>query len=364
MRFAKTVVLIAVTQLLVGCVEFTHLTRERSLGNWANNDEGTDTTGEGISGKVFFIDAKQRGIFVTSKAVCAEPSPDALSALAASGKLDVATPQGTSVGAALSLAEAAGSIGLRTQSIQLLRDHMYRVCEAYQGGAISRLTYELLHRRFQTTMVAILAIEQLTGVTKAPTIVLGGNSAAGDAEAMLKLTATRETAAASVETAKIDYDKKATVAANAKSTRDAASVALAAADAAGKPAAQTAFDDAEAKYKTASEELTTADGTLAGRKAALAAVDRAITLAGATSSASASGAVVADPSRGPVNVAAIADAVQKIVHETMTLGNTSDFCVILLSNAAQKGSTIDTEQGVGKACLDILNAGGLRLNFN
>jgi len=38
---------------------------------------------------------------------------------------------------AAALAEQSGSISLRTQSIQLMRDAMYRACEAYLSGGIS-----------------------------------------------------------------------------------------------------------------------------------------------------------------------------------------------------------------------------------
>jgi hypothetical protein len=133
--------------LLAGCAEMTHLTRTRSVSG----------------GDAILIDAKQRGIFTRRDVLCAEPSPDALSAIAASQNMNIGTPKGTTIGQSISIAEAAASIGLRTQSIQLMRDHMYRLCEAYQSGAIGPVGLQLLHRRFQTTMVAILAIEQLTG---------------------------------------------------------------------------------------------------------------------------------------------------------------------------------------------------------
>src|SRR5688572_7845325 len=158
--------LLAGSMIVSGCANMTHLTRTRSMGQ----------QGPGGKNQVFFIDAKQRALFQRQGVVCAEPSPDALSALAASQGLTVATPDGTSVGQSLSIAEAAGAIGLRTQSIQLMRDHMYRVCEGYLSGAVSGITFQLMHRRFQTTVVGILAIEQLTGAMRAPAIVLGGSS--------------------------------------------------------------------------------------------------------------------------------------------------------------------------------------------
>src|SRR5437660_12540805 len=92
--------LACVSQMLVGCAEMTHLTRVRPLRN----------------GTAILVDAKQRGIFEQGGVTCAEPSPDALSALAASQSANVQT-KGTTAAEAVSIAEAAGSIGLRTQSI-------------------------------------------------------------------------------------------------------------------------------------------------------------------------------------------------------------------------------------------------------
>jgi len=119
---------------------------------------------------------------------CAEPSPDALSALAASGGI-AAEVFGKGKGQLqAAVAESAGSIGLRTQSIQLMRDAMFRLCEGYMNDALGNAAFETLHRRFQNSMVAILAIEQLTGVVRAPAITLASTSAVGAADAVADLT--------------------------------------------------------------------------------------------------------------------------------------------------------------------------------
>lgn len=139
------------------------------------------------------IDAKQRAIISivdTSgayKGTCAEPSPDALQATAAalggSGSLskeDITA----AVNLALSSTESAASIGLRTQSIQLLRDAYYRICEGYLSGGLDQVSYDVLQRRFQNHMIALLAVEQLTGVVKAEQVALTSQSVA-DAGAQL-----------------------------------------------------------------------------------------------------------------------------------------------------------------------------------
>lgn len=105
---------------------------------------------------------------LTRRITCSEPSPDALTALAAS--LSGETKAGVNLAAAYS--ENAASIGLRTQSIQLLRDQLYSICQAYANQGVSPYTYQTLLAKNQQNTIALMAIEQLTGVLKAPNIKL------------------------------------------------------------------------------------------------------------------------------------------------------------------------------------------------
>jgi hypothetical protein len=150
------------------------------------------------------IDAKQRSILISTQfrkndnkmisqpIVCAEPSPDALSAIAASAGGSIFTPSGFTAELAGAVSESASSIGLRTQTIQLLRDSFYRLCEGYLSGAIDQDEYLVLQRRYQANMIAILAIEQLTGAIRPPSIVLSSNANAELAEGLDRLLARRE----------------------------------------------------------------------------------------------------------------------------------------------------------------------------
>jgi len=141
------------------------------------------------------IDAKARMILVTDyggkdgnrRVICAEPSPDtavgaAASALAAA---NVATKVDAQVAA--TLAEAVQSVGRRTQSIQLLRDGLYRACEAYLNGAISSDEYRLLLSRISAFAITLVAIDGLTGGQGVPVTAINtkGNakSGAGSADA-------------------------------------------------------------------------------------------------------------------------------------------------------------------------------------
>lgn len=114
------------------------------------------------------------GVAFNERIICAEPSPDALKAIAASGSLsksDVLAISGA-------YQEAKANIGLRTQSIQLLRDQLYSLCQAYANGVISREMYTMYLNRNQRNTVAVLAIEQLTGVTRGSVATVAGNSSA------------------------------------------------------------------------------------------------------------------------------------------------------------------------------------------
>jgi hypothetical protein len=134
------------------------------------------TSAEGAPAAVL-IDAKQRALLsnqvwhqpVKGKAyrtniVCAEPSPDVLSAIAAQAGASFESAA-RSLQAQGGVGEAAANIGLRTQTIQTLRDGFYRVCEAYMNG-LDETQYSIMLRRYQANMIALLAIEQLTGAVR------------------------------------------------------------------------------------------------------------------------------------------------------------------------------------------------------
>ena len=130
--------------------------------NWNSAYRTTDYAG---GGKGVLIDIKQRAILsskVGEQVFCAEPSPDSLSSYAAALNVsykDIAEASG-------GVGESAAFVGLRTQTIQLLRDSLYRLCESYMSGVIDRTKYAFLMSRYQKNMVALLAIEQLTGAAR------------------------------------------------------------------------------------------------------------------------------------------------------------------------------------------------------
>lgn len=108
----------------------------------------------------------------TALGYCAEPSPDALSAYAASLGIGITTPANEALSIAQSLQGTAGSIGLRTQSITLMRDALYRMCEASNNGHLREWEVASFLRRSQDLTAVILAVEQLTGAITANQVIL------------------------------------------------------------------------------------------------------------------------------------------------------------------------------------------------
>lgn len=129
-------------------------------------------------GHVHLIDIKERAIVSKHRSdsksndliVCLEPSADALSTLASQLSAKVDTPK-VGVDLSSSTLENAAYVGLKTPSVQLLRDQSYNLCQDYMNGVISKEEYNILIRRNQKIMSAILAIDQLTRIPLASSAV-------------------------------------------------------------------------------------------------------------------------------------------------------------------------------------------------
>lgn len=135
-----------------------------------------EIAGKGVASVL--IDAKQRGIIATSvprdeprdgsKAplrrsvvVCAEPSPD-LYTVASTELLASVKNSAYSTELSSALVETGRQLGARNTTIQLLRDGLYRQCEAYMNGVISSAEYKNMVNRYVDGMVTLLAIERIT----------------------------------------------------------------------------------------------------------------------------------------------------------------------------------------------------------
>jgi hypothetical protein len=162
----------------------------KTLGNLNSVHRTLDVS----QGKGVLIDIKQRAILVSKDAnqkivACAEPSPDAMSAYAAEFAAKVDRPEILALQGSAGFQEGAAFVGLRTSTIQLLRDGMYRLCEAHLNGAIDGDTYNLQLRRYQRYMVALLAIEQLTGTQRSPAASIDTRGSAQISRELKKLQA-------------------------------------------------------------------------------------------------------------------------------------------------------------------------------
>lgn len=141
------------------------------------------------SGQGALIDIKQRAIIAGKRVgstgsneqlvVCAEPSPDAMASYAAEV---AAKSEKAGVELATAFQEGAAFTGVRTASIQLLRDQLFDNCIGFMNGALTPSQYELRARRYQRHMVAYLAIEQLTGAIRPPAVALLGASSASNSK--------------------------------------------------------------------------------------------------------------------------------------------------------------------------------------
>ena len=169
---------VTVAALVVGIAYLASCANLQTVGRTTPIDNGT----------AIHLDAQQRLVVASANGYCAEPSPDALSAYVAS--LGFSTP-GSQAREGASFLEAlkstTGSIGLRTQSITLMRDALYRMCEASNNGHLSDLEVAAFLRRSQDLTAVVLAIEQLTGAVAANQLALAPGSTATRAEELVSI---------------------------------------------------------------------------------------------------------------------------------------------------------------------------------
>lgn len=124
-----------------------------------------------------------------SRIVCAEPSPDVAVAVANSFGAGLSVLDFGSGSLTAAQAEGIAQLAERTVTVQLLRDQMYRACEAYSNGAISDTTYSLVMSRINDTMVTLLLGETAGGAFGRQLAAIGTGA---DARAQASLGAITE----------------------------------------------------------------------------------------------------------------------------------------------------------------------------
>lgn len=120
--------------------------------------------------KVATIDAKQRVVAMQENqkkllSVCVEQSPDVFSFLSSSTSMSAETKK-LVASLAAAAAESGGSLAFRTQVTQAQANLLYTVCQLHAAGGLSDRAVRAELRRFQQTLMGILAIEQLTAPTR------------------------------------------------------------------------------------------------------------------------------------------------------------------------------------------------------
>jgi hypothetical protein len=184
-------------------------------------------TSEDSSGKAVHLDVQQRLLIVNEFGTyCAEPSPDALAAFANAFGIGASNPSSGSLSAAGATQSSAASIGLRTQSITLMRDALFRMCEAYANGAVGTAQVAALLSRSQDLTAVILAVEQLTGAVVANQAALTGTASADALATAVSSAELLEAAIANEELRQERLIQAKSDLADAKVERDAADRAL------------------------------------------------------------------------------------------------------------------------------------------
>ena len=122
------------------------------------------------------LDASQRAILVSSnggpngnrQVVCVEPSPDALTSMTNRLVAESVLGKKASQDLGMLIQQVSQNIGVRTATIQLLRDTTYRACEAYLNGVINEFEYSLIVNHFDRVMIMLLVLENLLNIDGKP----------------------------------------------------------------------------------------------------------------------------------------------------------------------------------------------------
>ena len=345
MKYFAIAVLSCGALLLSACADLESIGRRSNLP-----DDGSRES------RAIHLDAKQRLVIAKGgngtandpAAVCAEPSPDALSAIAASAGIGASVPSQGAASAAAALQTSAASIGLRTQSITLMRDALYRVCEAYYSGQLSKAQVMLLLARSQDLTATVVAVEQLTGAVVAQQAVLSGQASSQSIATLLANKEALEQIGAQLERDQKAVEEATAAEASARTALDGEQKKLkdaqdALADEPDNEDRKAAVERAEIDVGRAEDSHRLKNSELALRKRQLSetqkvrdAVARQLDSATASASAAASGGGQFGASQSRDNLTdsaatAIAGAVESIVTRVVGKNYLTDACIAIIT---------------------------------
>lgn len=125
---------------------------------------------------------------------CAEPSPDIARLVSESSAMRLSASVGlpgnidpaVAYGLARGHAEGMAQLTDRLATTQILRDALYRACEAYANGAIDRIGYSLVLAHSERVMFGLLMAELISGRKAKPLTQIGVNTS--DAATLMQAT--------------------------------------------------------------------------------------------------------------------------------------------------------------------------------
>ena len=200
--FMRFLIVISIA-VLSGCANFNSIGRSSSLGGISNTEN-----------VAIHLDAQQRVVLSKKDMdkVCSEPNPDAMAAYAAALGLGVQIPRIGGGSLAQGGSSSIADIGLRTQSITLMRDALYRICEASMNGTINEYHMPPLLVRGMDLTAVVLATEQLTGAVVASQAALVASAKASATASGSEMLRANEQALAIAEAEAKEMSDKSTTA--------------------------------------------------------------------------------------------------------------------------------------------------------
>ncbi|MDN2697348.1 hypothetical protein O0882_13580 [Janthinobacterium sp. SUN073] len=310
-------------------------------------------------GKAVHLDAAQRVIHVTKDGkACAEPTPDALQSYASAfGSTLNAGADGASFSNALRA--NAASVGLHSQSITLMRQHLFNICEYAQNDWLNDADVMLLMERSQDLTLGILAIEQLTGAVVARQALLEDNTDA-TAAARQRLLASQDALATQ---ARLDLAIKKEQALQANAAAQIKPATLAAGDKEAvilKTAQESTSSDSATDRKTGKAQAS-ADAALAQARTERAELEAQLAdqLAQSQSGASGRSGMTTPLHASNVNdktAAHLARASTEIVNMILNKGHLTDMCITFINHPKKYMEMWEHYQEVMNQCKDVLTA--------
>jgi hypothetical protein len=161
-------------------------------------------------------EGSEHGRIRPRRVTCAEPSPDVAKAFSSSFNVGTSIvarglPSGITPEVALAIsrsqAEALAQLGERLATIQLLRDGLFRACEAFANGAISDTTYAVILSRYDDTMITMLLGEFAAGAFGRTLAALGTESS-GKASSQIDVSSKQERSRQAEEKLKTSEERR------------------------------------------------------------------------------------------------------------------------------------------------------------